>query len=45
MAKAIWDEGGERKEGETKDGEAASAAGGDREETNGVDAGSLQEGN
>ena len=45
MANAIWDEGGERKEGETKDGEAASAAGGDREETNGVDAGSLQEGN
>jgi exonuclease VII large subunit len=45
MARAIWDENGELKEDESEDGEAASAAGGGREEARDADVGSVQEGN
>ena len=45
MARAIWDENGELKEGEPTDGEAASAAGDGREDASDAAANSVQEGN
>lgn len=44
MAKAIWDEDAISQEGETNDGEAASAAGDGREDASDVDASSVKEG-
>src|SRR6476620_5407948 len=43
MAKVIWDEGGESKEGETDEGEAASAAGDAPKVATDADVGSVQE--
>jgi hypothetical protein len=46
MARAIWDDSGESKEGdEDKDGEAASAAGDGREDASGTDGGVTNDGN
>jgi hypothetical protein len=45
MAKAIWDENGELKEGEPEDGKVASATGEGREDASDADANSAKEGN
>ncbi len=45
MAKAIWDENGESKDGGPEDGEAASAAANDREDASDADASTVKEGN
>ena len=45
MARAIWDENGELKEGESEDGEAASAAGDDVGKASDADIASVKEGN
>ena len=45
MAKAIWDDGDESPEGETKDGETASVAEDGRDDTSDADTSAVKEGN